>query len=341
MGGDTIERSADTSEIEELGSVGDWRLPDWVQRIPGLAWLFIALAIADVFVELAFRLGPLAALGEFDLGQVAGRVAFALPILIPAAIILRSRQRPPSLADPLLAGSIAVAVAFVLGTVALVLRRAFDPMTIGDATDIVRVVGLAVARAAGICLTLVGTILLGRALMRHRLVHVPGWAKWARVLVVCLTGAEIAWAIWWAVTTSYALYASAFADSGQAWVLDWSLALLGTFTLIGWAYLAWAVLSGGGDQGRPGLARACGLAWVGVRQVEIGLALLSSVWSTLMPPSSDETPLILSLSTVFTILYMADSVLLVVAFASGLGTPRAAEPEDPPPVELEPIPNPG
>jgi hypothetical protein len=43
----------ETGAIEDLGSVGDWRLPEWMPRISGIAWLFIGLAILSVVAQVA------------------------------------------------------------------------------------------------------------------------------------------------------------------------------------------------------------------------------------------------------------------------------------------------
>jgi hypothetical protein len=92
--------------------VGTMRPPAWVGRVPRVAWLFVALAIADV----AFRVTSLGFNANGDAVSVGlGVVALGQPaavVLLPAAVALRrARDRGSRAARLLFLGTVLLAIA--------------------------------------------------------------------------------------------------------------------------------------------------------------------------------------------------------------------------------------
>ena len=86
------------ADREELPSesVGDWRLPAWIHRMPALGWLFVALAALDAAVAIQRIVAALMITVENDglsvlvsVLQSTGPVAITL---LPAASLFRRPQ---------------------------------------------------------------------------------------------------------------------------------------------------------------------------------------------------------------------------------------------------------
>ena len=344
MGGETSKGSADTGEIEELGSVGDWGIPSWAPRLPRLAWLFIALTVVDIAVELVLRAGRSDGPGWPDLREAFGRAALASPILVPGAIVARAGRNRLDFRDPLLAGAVAIAVSVLLGTAGSVIREKFYLLVAADPGDVADLLVAASLRALATILGFVGPILLARSVLRHRRGPVPRWAIWAGVAAFVLAGLEVFNALA-ASYVSLVVLSGGLEDLGSALTADLILGLVGSFTLLCWAYLAWAVFSAAGDPLRPRFAWTAGVGSMVARMVSdiLFLVLTATSYATLLgaqTTSDGSVPLVFAFFSVLSVLYGVSSILFTVAFSTGLGWPRVTEP-DPPPVEFEPIPNPG
>ena len=342
MGGETSDHIAGSDETEELGSVGDWSVPSWVPRLPRLAWLFIALAVVDFVVELVLQAGRSDSPGSPDLRAAFGRAALASPILVPGAIVARAGRNRLSLRDPLLAGAVAIAVSILLGTAVTVIREKFYSLVPADPGEVAHVAVAAGLRVLAMVLGFVGPILLARAVLRHRRGPVPRWAIWAGVAAFVLAGLEVFNALA-ASYVSLVVFSGGLEDLGAA-LPDLVLGIVGSFTLLSWAYLAWAVFTAAGDPARPRFAWIAGVGSMVARMMSdvLFLVLTATSYATLLgaqTTSDGSVPLVFTFFNVLSVLYGVSSILFAVAFSTGLGWPNSDEPHVPP-VELEPIPNP-
>lgn len=343
MGGETTDRLDESDKIEELGSVGDWGIPSWVPRLPRLAWLYIALTVADIVVELVLRVARFESPGRSDLREAFGVVTQALPILVPGAIVVRTGRDRLTLRDPLFAGAVAIAVNVLLGTGATVVRAQFYVPVAAEPGDLAQVALVSTLRLLATILEFAGPILLARAVLRHRRGPVPRWAIWAGVVAFVFAGVQVVYSLSSAYV-SVAVFPSAVDDFGPEWIVGWVLGIAGSFTVLTWAYLAWAIFSVA-DEAPPRLAWVAGVGSMVARQVGAGLFLVMTTASfgNILGQSTTgdvAVELVFTFFNVLSVLYGVSSILFTVAFSTGLGWPRAAEP-DAPPVELEPIPNPG
>ena len=342
MGGETSDHIAESDEIEELGSVGDWRLPDWTRRISGLAWLFIGLAIVDFAVALSLRTShddP----GLPDASLILGLAAHTIPVLLPALVITRGGGFRPRISDPLFAGSVAVALGILIGTVSLVIADGTFLFTMNGEVDVARAVIGSGLRIGGLAFSFVGPVLLARSILRRRQGPTRPWAVLVRVAIFALTGAYVAYALWSAFGVTLQFYASPHGGMGAVWMLQWASGVLGTIPFLSWAYLASVVLTASGARARPRLAWVIGLAAMSVRQAElvIYLGLTVVVWSTSTAGPTQGSDMLTNIVTVYGVaatLSSFESVLFTAAFGAGLGGSRADE-SDTERIELEPLPS--
>lgn len=344
MGGETTDRLDETDEIEELGSVGDWGIPSWMPRLPRLAWLFIALTVADVVVQLVLRVGMFDGPGRPDLREAFGVVTQALPILVPGAIVVRAGRDRLTPRDPLFAGAIAIAVSILLGTAAMIVREQFYVPVAAEPDDLAQVVVAAILSVLGTILGFAGPILLARAVLSSRRGPAPRWATWASVAVFVLAGVQVVYSLASAYV-SLAVFPSSFDDFGPGLIVGWVLGVAGSFTVFTWAYLGWAIFSVAADQTPPTFAWAAGVGSTVARQVAAGLFLVVTTMSDdnvlgLRTTSEAIFPLTSAFFTVASVLHGVSSILFTVAFSTGLGGPISAG-SDAPSIELEPLPNPG
>ena len=96
MGGETSDSIDESDPVQDLGSVGDWRLPNWVHRISGRAWLFVALAIVSLALQTALYARSGFGWGfSFESGRVArSRRDFAPDPPAPAVLWRGEGMRP-------------------------------------------------------------------------------------------------------------------------------------------------------------------------------------------------------------------------------------------------------
>jgi len=104
-------------EPDDDGVVGALTLPAWVFRIPGPAWLFIALAAVDVAISASLRaatFGPFGPTPTQLLGAAPQLVGAAAAVLLPAAVLIGRREPGPA-SRLLLTGAVVVSAGELLG----------------------------------------------------------------------------------------------------------------------------------------------------------------------------------------------------------------------------------
>lgn len=338
MGGDESGSAGQPSRVEDRGSVGDWALPRWAHRISAMAWLFVGLAVADVATQVLFRVWNPAAIGV-NPGFAVAQVGSALPILLPAAILWRVVRPMPRLSEPVVAGSIALAAGLLLATGASALATLG-----GDARDMPP--GVWVLRLVSLGLRFIGPILLAQAILRLRRQRAPRWAIGVGVAVAALAIVNLLVTVDFSMTTLLVesddpVSDPLFVDVVRTQVV---FALLGALTLLGWAYVAWAVISGAGDRTRPRAAWSMALIAVALQQVLVALSAaeiaLDVMGTSVEPTAMSEAAggLELAIINVSPFLSFAVWCLLVAAFAAGLGRPVEPAETDDQPLEIDPAP---
>jgi hypothetical protein len=165
--------------------------------------------------------------------------------------------------------------------------------------------------------------------------------------ILAMTTIYVALVTWASVGVTMALFEGAF-DAPFSGVGLYELSgLIGGVSAFGWAYFAWAIVSGAGDRaGRP-VAWIFGLGAVITRVASLAAyATIQAIWFE--QTSTDPTVAGLASSeiigvffTMNSVLFALGTILLVAAFATGLGSPRLIEPDDAERLELDPLPSPG
>ncbi|MFI5225967.1 MAG: hypothetical protein ACHQ3P_04770 [Candidatus Limnocylindrales bacterium] len=293
--------------------MGDWALPSWVGLISGWAWAFIWLAVADVIVEayvLTRTLGdPL-----LSPDRIVTMLPGAVPILLPAAVLWRPGDGPVRFAQPLVAGSVAVAASSVLPTAATFLSLvAQNPFQIGP---LVVTSGM---RVAGEVLAFGGFVLMASAILATADRPTPRWVLRARAPIVLLAIVYAVYAI-----DRFAGIVSSGTLGPDPGTRDWILltAVVGVVTalpVVGQAYLAWAVL-GAGPSTRPRNAWLLAVVAVSIQQCLLAAQLLAVGLLTIGVSTYYLDELVLLLGASDTVGSVAN-VALVAAVALGLGRP--------------------
>ena len=309
---------SETPGTETLEPVGSWRLPAWVHDISRPAWIFIWLAVGDLAVELALRIGvsSLVAPDFATLRGVFALVARAVPILLPAAVLWRDASFVPRIGQPLVAGAVLTATAVLLTTAASVVGELLrDPNALLPNSSIALAMRLVV-----VALTIAGPVLMARAIITLRTAAVSRHVMWAGMAIIALT----------------ILYVASFAREGLAmfntiWIAppgddttvsdyfrnQTVLAVAASFTVVGPSYLAWAIISSHGSSAGHGRAWMVAVAAATIGLAVTGLTLVSLYLATNAPDlASNSSSAILDLTVLVS---FAASVLLVGAFAAGFG----------------------
>jgi hypothetical protein len=342
MGGEQTEDPEQSSEVEDLGSVGDWRLPSWAHRIPGQVWVFVGLAIANLLTEVVYRIGWAAS--PVSLGMAIAPASHTLLILLPGLIIARARRTGRSARGPLLTGAIALSLSVLFSTLTVLVSGRFVFLTPDESWDLAPIV--AALRIAAATLGAIGPILLGHSIIRLRRHPAPRIALVAGVGIFALTTLYVLLITLSSVVITTTLFAAAFDDpiSGPGmYVLS---DLVSGVSAFGWAYFAWAIVSGVSDRAgrRAGWALGLGAVIAQVASVAVYATITSiSLAGFSTDPSDAYVAAMDAISAFFgvsSILFALSTCLFVAAFAAGLGTPRLAEP-DAPRTGLDPLPSPG
>jgi hypothetical protein len=308
-----------TPSVDEYGVVDPLRLPPVLgriapvaRRLPPLGWVFVALGIANLALELVRS-------PALDLLDLAYQVGFALVVMLPAAVLWR---QPDVLASSfrLLLGAILVA----LGEFVPVLIRSIEAWLPADPdaqfTNGIDPVHLALG-ILFVALPAFGWLYIGTGIdeIRER-----GAAGPLRML-----SAVVAVAICVAVAVSLAALALAIAPSSDA-LPDLPGTLLygfGVAAALVWAYLARVLIPRAGQRPRVATTTA-GAAVIFVAVVY----LLWAVMSAAVGISRDEG--LFGLQSVVLLVgglaMLATRIALFAAFALGLGDP-GAEPAPPEP----------
>ncbi len=337
MGGERIDRADETGEIEELGSVGDWRLPSWMPRISGLAWLFIGLGILGFVEPLVAGFGWML---SFTPDKVVAAITRALPILIPAAALWRTkRPRPRSL----LLGSVAVGIGAVITSGFAETWVGIEPV-FGGGGLWQPITAFEVPWVITIAFTFVGPVLLANVPRAVRQMTSRRRAIGAGLAVGAITVGYLAMTVVFPVYL-YQLYVNDPSYPGDWFGTPVFLSVMPS-ALLGWAYFAWAILTGDADSRRRPAWRMA-TAGVVIQQGLVALNFATMAFWYVVARGDQDTPLAdaalwISGAVFFVtpILLIVATTLLIAAFAVGFANSKAVEPEGPP-VELEPIPNPG
>jgi hypothetical protein len=337
MGGETSDRLDETGTIEELGSVGDWRLPSWMPRISGVAWLFIALTILNVFGHIAALLPRYGWTFSFLFTDIAS----SLPILIPAAALWRPGRPRPRL---LLFGSIAVGIGAFLGSVVSIPGMGFSPVpgaTVWDSPP----GGAGVYVTIAVLCTVAGPVLLGRAVRAEREPSSHRAVRWG----IATGGITIAYL---AIAAAYPveLFHRFVTDPSSEGGIDFfgrsgSIIDVGGLALAAWAYFAWAVLSVDADGAQRRAPWRMARVAVLIQQGAVALmTVVFAIWflAARLGDSKPFADAVVGVSGVVffvtPILLIVASTLLIAAFASGLADPLADETRRAR-IDLEPLPN--
>ena len=332
MGGDGLADADERSPITEQASVGDWRLPAWMPRISGLAWLFIGLAIV-AFVGQVLTYEPgFGWTTSFQPGTVFAAVGKSVPIIIPAAVLWRVDPPRPRVTGPLALGSIAIAVGSILTGLFTWTGGTFHTIFGDPTSDAWQDNGLGpdfvVPQIVAIVLAVAGPVLLGVAIRGLRDRAAPRWQIRAAVLVGGLTVADLAF------TLNYALdlYRANLIDPTRSpgglefFGAGATIGLVGTMSFVGWAIFAWTVITATGAGTRPRRAWLMAVLAVVIQQGLVALGLGAEVFAFVTSPLNEPSPIsevavaiYLAVFLATPMLSLAASVLLVVAFAAGFG----------------------
>ena len=302
---------------EALEPVGSWRLPAWIHDISRPAWIFIWLAVGNLALELALRIGLLFFLDP-NVATVRGVVALvarAVPILLPAAVLWRDARFMPRIREPLVAGAVLTAMAVLLTTAAWVVEEllgypnAFLPNSPAIAI-----------RLTVIVLTIAGPVLMARAIIAQRIVAVSRHAMWVGMAIVGLTILYVASFATETLSMFNTMWAGFPADDttmSDVLRTETVLAVAASFTVVGGSYLAWAIVSAHGSTSGRRRVWIVAVAAATMGLVVTGLAIVSLYLATFAPDlASNSFFSVLDLSAV---LSFAAAVLLVGAFAAGFG----------------------
>lgn len=349
MGGDEAEDQGQTSTIEELGSVGDWRLPSWMPRISGVAWLFIVIVILAVLEHLPVlvpRSGPGASL---DLGALVGALAISLPILFPAAVLWHIGGRRPHLTGRLALGSFAIGIAAFFDSVVSSPTSTLYPRLGGSGyawDDYGGSEELMIWIAAAI-LAIAGPVLLGNAIRGLRVGPASRQAVRAGIAIGGLAIAYFAFEATFPTTLLYRFLTPDYPGGLDLFGVAATYPSLWTFSFVGWAYFAWAVISISGVGMRSRRVWRISLVAVLIQQGLIALLLVAVVVTLIASPSGDPNPIsdlgagvVRAVTAATPLLTVGAWVLLLAAFAAGVGNPDALKP-DAEHIELDPLPSAG
>jgi hypothetical protein len=226
-------------------------LPDAFARIPPLAWVFIVLSVARLWVLVdTARLGP-----DPDPSAVGGVVANAIGslavLLTPAALFIRQPaavQRAPLLAF----GLIAMAIADVMQAMSPGIQPFFDAVTGGSELTLVAPLFLAYVGGAAL-VALIGLIGVGLGLDRAR--RQPSRRGVVSTVVVLLVA--IILLISRVAEASFLLPSSS--DSMPVTVYNLVATGIAIGTILAWAYLVIVTVSGASAGESPALGWRLGV----------------------------------------------------------------------------------
>jgi hypothetical protein len=328
--GDEQEDIGAPDPVEDQGSVGDWRLPDWMPRISGVAWLFIALAILGVANQVLTWMPTYGYVLYLEPGFLASAVARSAPILIPAGVLWQRARARPRLRGPLVLGSLAIAVGAILASAFALFTASFDtafgsPALGGSGAQYDPSPEFAIPLVVALVVAIAGPVLLGTAIRRPRTGAPSRWTTWAGLVIAGLTVAYLAF------TVSYSVaFFDRFADPYSGGLeFFWgrvTYGIVGVLSLFGWAYFGWAVISAAGSGARPRGAWRMAVLAVVIQQGTIAVTLVAALLAFVASPSGESTPI----SDVAVAIYQAvlaatpalgigATILLVAAFGAGLG----------------------
>jgi hypothetical protein len=293
--------------IDDLGVVDPLRVPPVVgrvvRRLPLVGWLFVALAIVHVALEVPGRdvSSPL---------TLVGLIGRALVVLLPAVVLWR---RPDAFA--VTPGIVIGAILVAAGALGPVLVRSLDAWLpasaepelppLVDLPHLVVGIVFVAARAVGWL-----SIAVWLAALR------PDPAGPAAVLVARVVAAA---AVVGTVVSLVALYLDVTpADAVAIEAGSLALALLFAVATIVWAYVAWVLVRQAGLLPRAAtiLAAAAVVLLVLVELVEVGTSLL-----LVATRSAEFQDLSIASLRATSYGFFAAMVALVAAFALGLGDP--------------------
>lgn len=345
MGGDGAELPG---PVEELGSVGDWRMPSWMPH-SGLAWLFIVLAVLAVLAHIPVVVEQVGWAAWLNPGELVGAVAISSPILFPAAVLWRTADRRPRLTGRLARGSLAIGIAAFFDSALSSPLPSWNP-TFGGSDyhwDAFGGPGDSAFWIGAVILAVAGPVLLGNVVRSLRDGPASRQGIRAGVALGCLVLADLAFEATYAEDFLFRFVAPPYPGGLMLYGVGFSLPSLWTFSFIGWAYFAWAVISATGGGTRPRVAWRTALAAVLVQLALLALRLACGVVTLIAAPSGDPNLISDIAVTIYRaacdagpLLTITSWLLLLAAFAAGLGNPAAVEPEAEH-LELDPLPTPG
>lgn len=339
MGGDEQEDPGALSPVQVQGSVGDWRLPTWMPRISGLAWLFIGLAILGVVNQVVtwtpgdgYVLSP-------ELGFWFSAVARSAPILIPAGVLWQRDRPRPRLTDPLVNGSLAIAVGAILASTFALVTGSFDttfgsPALRGSGAYYDPWPEFAIPWTVALVVAIAGPVLLGTAIRRRRTGVPSRWANRAGLVIASLSVAYLVFIVRYSVAF-FDTFVDPYTGGLELFMGRITYGIVGVLSLFGWAYFGWAVISAAGTEARPPGAWRMALLAVVIQQGTIAVTLTAAILAYEASPSGASTPisdvgvaLYRAITAATPVLSIGAYALLVAAFRAGLGRDSRREDAD-------------
>lgn len=344
---ETWAEDSDEDWAADQGSVGDWALPGWFHRVGWPVWAFVGLAIADVLIALyAWAVSETPA--PIDVSIMVGFIAPAIPILLPAAVFWHARHFRRPLSDPLLAGSVLVAVGALLHTSTPALELLGQGyIGRGGHTPYYDLID-----TASLLCAVVGPLLLARAILTRRRAARPRWGIGLGLVLGVVNVLVLALAVWGA-SAFLSIYGSddpSLTTMRFETIVQFARAL----SLIGWTALAWGVVTGAGDPGHRTLAGRLAFGAMAIWLCLLALSALFDLDTFFVSPSGPAQlfgaaqALWVAYFQVSGLASIASDVLLVAAFVLGFGQADAHAADGPPELpetdadrDLEPVLRPG
>jgi hypothetical protein len=295
---------------ERLAEPRGPHLPDVFARIPGIAWIFVAVAVARIWILIdTARLGP-APDPLLVANVVTDAIGSLAALLLPAALLIR-HPHAPRRAPMLTVGVVLIAVVEVLEA----LERGLLPLvvSIGGDAELAPTLGPPfLAYTLGVQLVApVGLAAIGLGLARTRRHQSQGGIGWT-VMIVLFSALLVANRL--AEAAQY-LALGSNTIGGPPYV--GSVVIIGILTILAWAYLTHTAVHGARAHEEPTIGWKLGA-------VAGGLALVSyqvySLLTLFVLPGADLTVLLFLASGLFG----AGPLALLLAFAAGLPSLESA-----------------
>jgi hypothetical protein len=302
---------------DDLGVVDPIRLPGWAKgslgRVPGLARLFLVLALVDVVARAVGVIGPPLFLDPAQpLYILAGIVPRALWIALPAIVLIRRPDAEESI-PWIFRGSVAISLTtLIVDSLGSYLQRATAaPEAVSFIAPVLNSLLLTAA-----------WVMLGRGFEELRRPREASPA--ARTISLFVAGAFV-------VSAVLSLVALAVSRTQFEESLDTLILLSNALTIaVGLAtgYALWAIVRGFGDDLRPGRATRFGVAAAIVWAIAALLTALLGVLFLLLAPLPTDFGTT-TWSTVSVLLawqtFVTAPLLLIAAIGIGLVDPDLAD----------------